>query len=177
MFLSRYVLIILGLSCCLTASANNSSPLLVDENVAENLYKIALFISWPHYALNYSTIQFCFYKTRLSVDSEKLLNSKRVKQRRISYIQLDTLDKANNCHLLYSQSANIDDYKSLQTLSHENPILTINPNQDFIQHGGMIQLKTSKKPAMMRIHKTRIEGSFLTIDSSLLMLADEVIRK
>lgn len=177
MFLSRCLIIILGLSCNMTASANKSSPQLVDENVAENLYKIALFVSWPHYALNYSTIQFCFYKTRLSMDSEKLLHSKRIKQRRISNVQLDTLDEANNCHLVYSQSNHIDVYKGLQALSNENPILTISPNQDFIQHGGMIQLKTDTKPTVMRIHKTRIEGSFLTIDSSLLMLADEVIRK
>lgn len=177
MFLSRCALILLGLSWSLTASSDSSSPLLVDESVAENLYKIALFISWPHYALNYSSIQFCFYKTHLSSDSEKLLASKRVKQRRISNVQLDTLDEATSCHLIYSQSTNVDDYQSLQALSHENPILTISSNQDFIQHGGMIQLKTGKKPTLMRIHKTRIEGSFLTIDSSLLMLADEVIRK
>ncbi|MBF0263959.1 MAG: YfiR family protein [Gammaproteobacteria bacterium] len=104
----------------------------------------------------------------------KLINGKELKVNQVNYEQVNS----SVCHLLYiGKNAPQQALKSLLENLIKEPILTISDQSGFAANGGMVELVTIDKKIAFNINLYKLRKSSLSISSSVLELADKVIKK
>lgn len=158
------------------AVSNPQRQGVFEQKTAESLYKISKFITWPSYAMNHGSIRFCIQATTITTKAKQFLNEHKLHQRHIKVVPFSSTQNLDNCHLIYSTLDTPGFYHQLQAISKENAILTVSSNINHFKEGSMIYLGMNSTQLELRINKRLLESAYLAVDTSLLMLANEVVR-
>ncbi|MGE5469560.1 MAG: YfiR family protein [Bacteroidota bacterium] len=158
-----------------------SLPAAADETVAEYqlkaafLYNFAKFVEWPAAAFDDSTSPFslCILGTEPYLAAKEILSGKSVRGRAIEVRHIETLKKADNCHMLFVASADQGTGPHAFALANSKT-LTVGEEGDFIVRGGIINLK--RVDDKLRFEIARLVGQRLgfRFSAQLLKLATVV---
>ncbi|WP_456380678.1 YfiR family protein [Thiolapillus sp.] len=144
------------------------------------LYKLTLFIAWPHMDEEASSGNFniCLLGRDDFGQALDSLSSRKVNGMPIA-IHRFTDSKAINkpCQLLFISSSKQPFMPSIIESLGREPMLTVSDAPDFAQNGGMIQFVAEKKHVGFRINLQQALSANLRIAAPLLELATIVSTK
>ncbi|MGF1787393.1 YfiR family protein [Photobacterium swingsii] len=131
------------------------------------IYRFASFIRWPQ-APDHQ-IQYCAYGAdNISQTLHQLVLNDLSANKRLVFHYIDNLSQAGHCELVYISPSQFP-------ISHDIPqlsgVLTISSYPDFIDYGGMIELRTDKKRIRPIIALDIIKQANMAISSQLLRIA------
>ncbi len=138
------------------------------------LYRFATFVNWPSPAFTSTNgnLRVCIMgKDPFGTLIDTALAKKTIHDHPVEIYRNPSTKALLHCHLLYltgSQSSRLP--KLMQHLK-QGHVLTVGENQEFLKHGGMIQLYIENQRLRFAINPDAIHQSNLKVSSKLLRLA------
>ncbi|MGF1714451.1 YfiR family protein [Photobacterium chitinilyticum] len=132
------------------------------------LYHFANFVHWPDPAPK--SIRYCtFGNDTVTLILKQILYKKSQPNRSTSVTTIVSLNQARgNCEVLYITKSKL---QTLQTIPQLSGVLTVSDSQHFLQHGGMIELRSVNSQIKPAIALNNVTKGQLTISSRLLRVA------
>ncbi|MGF1693125.1 YfiR family protein [Photobacterium kagoshimensis] len=131
------------------------------------IYRFASFIRWPQ-APNHQ-IQYCAYGAdNISQTLHQLVLNDLSANKRLVFHYIDNLSQAEQCELVYISPSQFPISHAIPQLSG---VLTISGYPDFLDYGGMIELRADKKRIRPIIALDVIKHANMAISSQLLRIA------
>ena len=143
------------------------------------LYKFTMFVEWPadRFADESSSIMLCVIgKDPFGTTLEDTVAGKTVKGRHIDIRRINNVDDLDACHLLFVGSSERQRLSNIVARSHEANVLTVGDMDDFVEHGGIINLTKSANKIGFQINLAAATQAQLKLDLKLLKLASSVTR-
>jgi hypothetical protein len=155
----------------------------VAENVREAKVKAAFvvnfsrFINWPDdsFASGDSPLLICTVGVDAIQDAFAGVEAKKVRGRSIALKRLQSLSEARDqCHIVYMGSLGGDQCKAYLEENKQLPVVSISGEEGFANDGGTIQFIKTEDRLSFKINNSEARKRHLSINASLLNLAEEV---
>ncbi|KXI22370.1 hypothetical protein AS132_14835 [Photobacterium sanguinicancri] len=131
------------------------------------IYRFASFVRWPQ-APDHQ-IQYCAYGAdNISQTLHQLILNDLTANKRLVFHYIDNLSQAAQCELVYISPSQFPIRHDIPKLSG---VLTISSYPDFIDYGGMIELRTDKRRIRPIIALDIIKQANMAISSQLLRIS------
>ncbi|HEY0843920.1 MAG TPA: YfiR family protein [Noviherbaspirillum sp.] len=166
------------LICCFLAVAGLMPAMLAAEPVPEYelkaafVYNFAQFTEWPEDTVyDGNTVNFCVSQRsglRLPLAA---FSEKPVKGRRVAVRFLSSLDNLRNCHVLFVDSADRDQWGHIRKGLSGMSILTISDDEEIGRGGSIITLAMERNKIVFDIDLRAARQARLVLSSKLLRLA------
>jgi YfiR/HmsC-like len=156
----------------MAADAGDMEGSRLDALKSGYLFNFAKLVEWPP-AFG-DVLPFCFMGGRgvydaLAVDAA----SKRIGARGLSLRAVDVSQSLDGCALLYIDASTEPRVRAL--MGHMNtPTLVVSDADEFVHHGGMIQLFNEGNRLRFRVNLDNARAAGVKISSALLQLASSV---
>jgi hypothetical protein len=141
------------------------------------LYNFAKFVEWPSQAFETprDPIMICVLGHNPFGNAlEEVIRGKSMGGRAIVFREVNDIEQANTCQILFVGAANNKRYRSLCVNLKPVGILTVGEAQGFAVGGGVIQFKLDGGRVRFEINVEAAERQQLHISSKLLSLAQIV---
>jgi len=152
----------------------NQAGYRVEQVHAAFLYNLARFTTWPESSFDgpHAPLSTCFLGSTPVIDLlRQAAAGERVRGRALTTRQIQSLDDADGCHMLYftplSARLHADRLQSLQ----QKPVLLISPLRRFAESGGMLALVEREHRIHPVINLQAVNRAGIVISSKLLRLA------
>jgi len=136
------------------------------------LYNFATFTQWPQD--DQPTFNICIYGSNPFNGHLENLQDKKIADRPIHIFLKQSLNKRDNCHLVFisrSEIANLDDI--LDTLK-DKPILTVADSPDACQKGVALNMAIEDGKITFEVNPAAAEAVGLSFSSQLLRFAKKI---
>ena len=174
---ARYILLVLTWGWLRPAAVQAQTQLLEVRVEAAFLYSFARFVEWPGDSgtLASAPVTFCVLGSTLLEDAlEQSLAGKTINGHPVRSRHIGRPEDALHCQIAF---IGWDDRKQLpamlETLSAA-PVLTVADFEQFVSHGGMIQLIKVGNKFRFAVNVDAVARHGLHVSSKLLQLADVV---
>ncbi len=159
------------------------SALSLAENVRANddaelrarfLLKLTRFVDWPTNAFDSANSSFvvCTMDAMPIQESLKpLAMSREFKGRRIDVREIEDLESAKACHLLFHGETSPQKLRAASTALIGKPVLSVAESEEFTQWGGVMQLKIIHGKVTISVNRNSAERANLKISARLLKIA------
>ena len=145
------------------------------------LYNFSLYTTWPEETFHSTSDPFVIGVLQddpFGTILDKIAKSKKVEDRPIKVVRLDTLDRLAECHILYvprtvSSKDSAEVHKALVT-TH---VLCVGETEGYAEKGGTVQLYLEGNRVRFAINKEAVEQRKLKMSSKILSLAKLVETK
>ena len=152
-----------------------SSPLQAQEVPeyqlkAAFLYNFAKFVEWPQDAFqdsNSSLIVGILGEDPFG-DHIDFIRNKSVKNRKLEIRHFDTIEDANNCHILFVSASEAEGLVEVLESLNNLTILTVSDMDLFIENGGIIKFELNDEKLGFTINSEAIKQADFKISSQLL---------
>lgn len=136
------------------------------------LYNIAKFVQWPAGQLGNTETPFhlCVIGTEPFISMRETLAGKQIKGHKVMVRQIDSVETASDCQMLFVSAADSGATGPLPMNSGE-PILSVGETADFIDQGGIINLATINNKVRFEINLMAGERLGFRFSAQLLKLA------
>jgi len=117
------------------------------------LYNFADFITWPvsDSGISLSNLDYCVLaKDEVASSLESLLAQEQNQSGSRRFRLIENTDQLANCDLIFLTSGN-EEYESVISESDNLALLTVGDQEEFLEHGGMIQLIRSNDRIEVRV--------------------------
>jgi hypothetical protein len=174
---TRYRFVLLGLAAMVVATADTEVALAqagveADDVIAAFVYRFPQFVEWPESALaGRETVDICVAEPDPFGESlEALVEGEVLNGRPLAVRRVNGAGELEGCHVLFVSSAT----ESQEALLHavaDRPVLTIGESTDFLDDGGIINLRVVDRRIRFEVSATSALRSRLQLSSQLLALA------
>jgi len=156
-----------------------ASALIVAQATPESRIKAAIiskfpqFVEWPAKALDgRPSIDICVV-TQDPIESElsELVSGEKLEGRPIGVRRIDRDTQLDGCHLLFVRAGAIASHRTLLQKAAALPVLTVSDGQQFLEDGGIVQLRQVGGRMRFDVNASAAQKSGLRISSQLLQLA------
>ncbi|MCP3850119.1 MAG: YfiR family protein [Gammaproteobacteria bacterium] len=134
------------------------------------IYKISKFVTWPEGARPSSLILCTLGHDKL-VNAFSFVAENVAPKQALSLRSIDDKLSTDHCQLIYIAASERGSFRSLDIITHKNPILTISELAGFVQSGGIVELSDNNKKMQFDINLDAALANGLNISSGLLKLA------
>lgn len=135
------------------------------------LYNFIKFVTWEN-EKNIDQISICAFGDAELLKDLKSIEGKKAHEKIISVVEMESLNKAIKCNVLFISRYESLDYKKLIAEAEKNGILTVSDMDGFAEKGGVIEMfATDDNRIRFRINIKAAEKNRLRISSELLKLA------
>jgi hypothetical protein len=143
------------------------------------LYNFAKFVQWPSGTFNSADtpIILCIYGLDSFKEALDTIENKLIRNRRLMIKKSPHSKEVKQCHILFVSSSESKNVSDLLSLTKNLPILTVSDIKGFSDHGGMIALIKKDNKIRFDVNLDAAEGSNLKINSHLLRLARDIIKR
>lgn len=143
------------------------------------LFNFTKFITWPESAFNSidGLFNICILgKNPFGESLSKLLKNEVVGKYPVILKELDQIEQAASCHILYVSGSKKRDLEDIFIFVREKPILTVSDIRKFVQKGGMVGFFKQKRKIRFYIAPQSMREVELVPNSNLLRVAKVVER-
>ncbi|WP_299014264.1 YfiR family protein [uncultured Photobacterium sp.] len=165
----------LAIACCLSlitlpkaVAAQPNLANYADYKIrAVYVHHFANFVHWPE---KLSKIQFCSLgRDNVSITLSHLIKEKQLPGYQASFTSLNNLSEASSqCEILYLTERKM---RKLQRIPQYAKVLTVSSSANFLDQGGMIELRSINNQVKPAIEINNVERGQLTVSSQLLRIA------
>ncbi|MGQ9369204.1 YfiR family protein [Azospirillum sp. ST 5-10] len=147
------------------------------EVKAAFVYNFAKFATWPPgaFAGPDAPLVLCVSGGNPFGPVLATLEGKPVGERRLA-VREATLAEAGACHILFVARPAVERFADVVPTLRGRPVLTIGDSDDFVRHGGAINLVLDDGRVRFEVNLAALEGSSITLSSQVLRLARIVER-
>jgi hypothetical protein len=156
--------------------AQNSPPSRYQIEAAF-IYNFARFVDWPTQAFSDASspmIIGVFGKNRFGANLAQMINGKTIGSHPLQFRECASLADATNCQVLFISDSEESRFSKIISALGPASILTVSETDDFIDAGGMIDLRIVDDKMRFDINNSAAKSAGLTISSKLLSLAQSV---
>ena len=163
------------LFCCPPAGETETIVGELSQSHASFLVSAARFANWPTDAFpdETSPLVFCVYRDQeTGMALQERLQGEKIKGRSLRKIDIDTLEKLSQCHIVYLPASRISDYPVAGQGIHG--VLSISDCREFAQSDGMLGFIRGEQGVDVIINVEALNISGMSISPSLLQMAELV---
>lgn len=135
-------------------------------------YNFAKYADWPGQD-KMQSIQLCFFTERFK-QSFAALRDKTIFDKPVTVRQLNEIEQAGACHLVYIDRGERDLLQRLFVFLRDKPVLTVSDITGFSDDGGMIEIFRVNNRFRFKVNLSQLQASQLKMSSQVLKLAVEV---
>lgn len=139
------------------------------------LRHLGKFIQWPAdvFPRDDSPLVLCLLgDSPFSNDIVKALNNKRVRQRQLQVVQMQTISqRSEQCHILFVSRSEEGRLAAILDWVESRPILSVSDINNFARRKGMIEMSIKEQKIALIIHLPSIKSSNLIVNPQLLSLS------
>lgn len=180
--MTRRALLLFGIASApallLTASpARAQAAADVEDVMAAFVSRFPQFVEWPAPALaGRSTVDICVAEpSPFGETLREITANEHLYGRPIAVREIGVTESLDDCHLLFVPAAEARPGTLLQRLE-ATPVLTVGASPDFLDLGGMINLRIVGRRVRFEVNADAVERAGLRMSSQLLGLALDVRR-
>ena len=169
--------VVLLLSVIFTAGFNclaqNAQPTKYQIEAAF-IYNFARFVDWPTQAFTDASSPMVIGvlgKNRFGTDIEEMISGKTIRGHPLQFKEYSSLDQATHCHVLFISDSEKSHLAKIISDLGDASILTVSEMDNFVDSGGMINLRVVNDKMRFDINNSAAKSAGLTISSKLLSLA------
>ncbi len=142
------------------------------------VFNFLKFVEWPAEARSRTprSIHLCIIGNRPLDGKLDLLAGRNLSGRVINIIQNASPASDTPCHIAYIADTDTSFLKDLQRLAPGAPTLTVSDQRDFVDQGGMIELRIIDGKVRFDINLLATRAANLQLSSQLLQLANRVVQ-
>lgn len=139
------------------------------------IYNFVKFVEWPESAFRQKG-EFCIGTLgRTPLDQELAkLRDKTVAGRKVVVRQLNSVDDAVQCQVLFVSRGEMNRFERSQGSIRHLPVLTVSDKEDFCHRGGMIGLERESERLVFVVNLQEMQRARLKPHSQLLKLARRI---
>jgi len=175
----RRILWVLGVVVLFLSGSRAQSPAVGEYQVkAAFLYNFAKFVEWPASGFSDASapLRICvFGKDPFGQELRDIASEKNINGRRLQIDQLDDLQLARTCHILFISSSEKAQLTRIFESLRGTDVLTVGDTNGFVEHGGMINFVLENNRVQFEVNRKAAEQAGLKISSKLLGVAKLVI--
>jgi hypothetical protein len=162
-----------ALSMAFLLAAQEIAPL--DRVRASFLLEFPEFVEWPSAAWQASrTFQLCTAAPNpVEGALQDLIGDAQVRGRAVILRRLQGSDDPTLCHLLFVPRSRTDQLDIVRR-THGRPVLTVGDGDEFLTHGGVIQLRVVEGRVRFAINVANADVNGIRLRSQLLALATSI---
>jgi hypothetical protein len=168
-----WLMLVASLGSRSAAAQTESSEALLK---AEFVERFTRFVDWPEDVLrDGAPFRLCVLgATAIDAPLERIARDRRFKGRRPTYARLVSIDRVNDCHLLFIGPTERGRLEEILRLTHGRPILTVGDTVGYGRRGVIINLYPSGKNLRFEINIEAALESGMRFRSKLLKLARRI---
>lgn len=137
------------------------------------LYNFAIFTTWPDRTTD--NFNLCIYgKDPFSQDLDSLMRKKHINDRKVIIHRINTIDRLNQCQLVFISRAAIGDLADIIDDLKDKPILTVADSPGVSQQGVVLNMNVKDDKITFEANLTMARKAGLSLSSQLLRLATKV---
>lgn len=176
LFLHRFIIIVTIAGIHTMSSAQN--PTVPEHQIkAVFLFNFIQFVEWPSQA--FESVESPVVIGVLGKDPfgsylDEILVGEVINGRPITVKRFSSLQEVENCHILYIQSPETENFSRIFDLLSGKNVLTISDSRDFMEEGGIIRFVNVNNKIQFQINPEAAKRANLVISSKLLRLAEIV---
>lgn len=181
--MSRRFLLLFGLASApallLSASpARGQAVAEAGDVMAAFVARFPQFVEWPTEALDgRSTVDICVWEPNPFGDAlREITRPEALDGRPLAVRELAWTEPMDGCHVLFVPAAE-DRREEVLRRVEEVPVLTVGASPDFLDAGGMINLRVVGRRVRFEVNAEAVERAGLRVSSQLLGLALDVRRR
>lgn len=167
---------------CIILALSSITPFSIAASFSDHqvkavfLFNFAIFVRWPQEAFAEETSPFVYCATNAQSPTVKtLLNvieGESVNGHQLVLKAPFKPAELASCHILFLEEADLADYQNQLPSLSTATLLTVSDTPNFVDKGGLIELSQHKTKVKPTINTSQLERSKLTINSTLLRLAN-----
>lgn len=156
---------------------NTAHAVALNQVQAALTYSLLNFVHWQNsaFASDNAPIVICLFSdNEFKNILELTTKNEKVGGRAIRVTQLERVQTAPECHLLYVDAAQQDKLAAVKLETHYPNALTVGNSENFAKNIGMVEFKQTEAKLKVLVNLKRAEKSQIKILSNLLNIAEIV---
>jgi hypothetical protein len=144
------------------------------------VYNFAKYVEWPAqvFAQTNTPLVMGVLGDRTIFEAlEKTVAGRTIDGHPVTVRYLDQAPGTSECHVLFVGASDRDRESAALAQTKAKPVLTVGEGEDFLSQGGVVRLLMVERKLRFHINLAAARDKQLGINSQLLRLADQVVRK
>jgi hypothetical protein len=131
------------------------------------LYQFAKYSTWPEgITAGLDKVNLCFLGSHPFSPYLKTIEKKEVAGKSLSFIELSSINEANQCQLIYFAPEKITELQAIKS----KPIVTVSESENFIEQGGLINLVRKGTKQKFEVNGQAQQQADISFSSKLLKI-------
>jgi hypothetical protein len=162
------MLVAIGLSFPMEASAKEEIKLYEQEIKAGLLYNFLKYTNWPEQTS--SEISVCIFGPDPFDGYLRPMEGRSVNQRRIRILNIHSINELSECNMLFVSESGKPQWPDIRKSIAGQAILTVSDIRDFAQLGGMIEFGRKDGRISVNLNQDAVNDAELSVQERLLNL-------